>query len=104
MSSSSTLITRTSLSQNFYIKEPTSCRVRGGGGEGGKFIYVKFQPCLINVLCLHFVSLSTKQCCGSGSVSGSGLDPNSLGSLDLYPDLGVINLPENRKQLINFIF
>ncbi len=26
------------------------------------------------------------QCCGSGSVSGSGLNPDSMGSLDPYPD------------------
>jgi hypothetical protein len=27
-----------------------------------------------------------EQCCGSGIVSGSGLDLDSMGSLDPYPD------------------
>jgi hypothetical protein len=52
-----------------------------------------------------------KQCCGSGIVSGSGLDLDSMGSLDPYPDSQsgsrskrAIMPHKNRKKLINLIF
>jgi hypothetical protein len=41
---------------------------------------------LQQVLVLTHTHSSWVQCCGSGSVSGSGLDPDSMESLDPYPD------------------
>jgi hypothetical protein len=51
--------------------------------------------------------LSLWQCCGSGYVSGSGLDPDSMGSLDPHPvpdSQSLSGSKENKKQLKNFIF
>jgi len=74
--------------------DPSAGSVLGCGALG----HVQVQPVLQEVaivlqklgtkLIFRFAQGSMNQGCGYGSVSVSGLDPDSIGSMDLDPDPG----------------
>jgi hypothetical protein len=43
---------------------------------------------VLDVQRMEPIRVSRNQDCGFGSVSGSGLDPDSIGSVDPHPDPG----------------
>jgi hypothetical protein len=47
-----------------------------------------FSSMVLDVQRMEPIRVSRNQDCGFGSVSGSGLDPDSIGSVDPHPDPG----------------